>query len=186
MSTDMSACRNDPQNPCCSQYQIHRFFPVGSYVQPTLTENWVSAFLEYAGKNPAEFVFIKSLIVTAGISLFMLAWGFLGRELGIMPTEEEKQEKIQSRDNGSIDDMNVNYRVISIERDLMESLAKYEGEQRGFTCCMTKDKSMKCIPKTHENKFKPNIEILECLFDGYDVELNSNSVEDIRDMNIPK
>ena len=176
LTTDMSVCRKYPQNPCCSQFMVNRFYPIRPYVQPTLTENWMSAFLDFAGKNPVEFVWIKSLVITVGVVLLTMAWGALGMWAGVVPPSNPKQTSKPRKRNDNIEET-----VIRIERDLMKSLQEYGS--KSFTCCMSKDHFMHCLPKTKENKFKPDIKNMDCLYDGYDVMLNSNAEELSNDIN---
>ena len=161
MTTDMSLCQKDPQNPCCNQFLVNRFYPIGPYIQPSLTENWVSALFEYSGKNPVAFMWIKTLTLMASVVLLTLAWGYLGMHVGLIPkvSDEDKVDKRMMDDS-----------IFQIEEGLIQSLEKYKEKYKTFHCCTSKDESLRCIPKTR--LYKSKIKSMNCLYDGYDLELN--------------
>ena len=82
LNTDMSQCQNNPRNPCCGQYMTDRFFPIGPNIQPTLTENWVSALFEFGGRDPVGFSTVVTIFLTLVIGALVSAWGLLGFYLG--------------------------------------------------------------------------------------------------------
>ena len=78
----MSLCQNNPRHPCCGQYMTDRFFPIGPNIQPTLTENWVSALFEFGGRDPVGFSTVVTIFLTLVIGALVSAWGLLGFYLG--------------------------------------------------------------------------------------------------------
>ena len=82
LNTDMKYCQKNPTNPCCGQYMVNRFFPIGPNIQPTLTENWVSALFEFAGQDPIAFVWIKTAFIATIVGTLILGWCLLGHYLG--------------------------------------------------------------------------------------------------------
>ena len=82
LNTDMSQCQNNPRHPCCGQYMTDRFFPIGPNIQPTLTENWVSALFEFGGRDPVGFFWVQSIFLTLVVGALVSAWGLLGYYLG--------------------------------------------------------------------------------------------------------
>jgi hypothetical protein len=59
-----------------------RFFPIGPNIQPTLTENWVSALFEFGGRDPIGFFWVQSIFLTLVVGALVSAWGLLGYYLG--------------------------------------------------------------------------------------------------------
>ena len=78
----MSLCQNNPRHPCCGQYITDRFFPIGPNIQPTLTENWVSALFEFGGRDPVGFSTVVTIFLTLVVGALISAWGLLGFYLG--------------------------------------------------------------------------------------------------------
>ena len=82
LRTDMSLCRKNPRHPCCGQYMTDRFFPIGPNIQPTLTENWVSALFEFGGRDPVGFSTVVTIFLTLVVGALISLWGLLGFYLG--------------------------------------------------------------------------------------------------------
>ena len=80
--TDMGKCKENPLNPCCGKYITDRFFPIGPNIQPTLTENWISALFEFGGRDPVAFVWIQTIFFAMFIGALIYGWGLLGHYLG--------------------------------------------------------------------------------------------------------
>ena len=79
MTTNLNECMKDPLHPCCKRFTINRFFPIGPYVEPSLTENWISNLFQFAGKNPVSFVWVKTLFIFSVVVILSTLWGLLGK-----------------------------------------------------------------------------------------------------------
>ena len=79
--TNQSSCQTQSKN-LERTLLICRFFPIGPNIQPTLTENWVSALFEFGGRDPVGFSTVVTIFLTLVIGALVSAWGLLGFYLG--------------------------------------------------------------------------------------------------------
>ena len=191
MATDMGACSDNPRSPCCSQYMINRFYPIGPYVQPTLMENWVSALFQFGGENPVGFTLLKTVAIVAVAALLTLAWGWLGMFLGIIPTNpamiSEEKHKSSSEDRS---DAALNVIEFEPDEEWMDKLRESQNLGRSwigvkqFACCLSQSNSWKCMKKPSKRKKEGSSSsgMIGCISDlMYDIHLGMDQAEDRRD-----
>jgi hypothetical protein len=65
---------------------VDRIFPIGDFVEPSLIENWVSAFFAHFGQDPLAFLILKNLVGFGIVAALTLAWGVLGHMIGVIPS----------------------------------------------------------------------------------------------------
>ena len=177
----MDGCWTNPKHPCCQKYLIDRFFPIGPFVQPTLTENWVSALFQLTGSDPLAFFAIKSLLTISAVVILTSIWGLLGIYVGFIPmtSSNELERKLQRKND--IADIENDEWIIDIANDenLMEKLGSFVSEKdanlRGrindFLCCLSKSKGFRCAVKNKDRESK-----LQCVTQlMYDIKLNNET-----------
>ena len=171
LSTNMNGCWTNPKHPCCQKYLIDRFFPIGPYVQPTLTENWISALFQLTGSDPLAFFAIKSLLTITAVVILTSLWGLLGIYVGFIPTSKGFR-KLQRKNDIDIE----NEWIVDIanNENLMEKLDAFVSENdamkgiNDFLCCLSKSKGFRCTVK---NKDRGNLQCVTQLM--YDIKLNN-------------
>lgn len=178
LNTDLRGCLHNPNHHCCGKYVIDRFHPIGPYVQPTLSENWMSALFEFAGKDPVAFTIIKSFVITAIIGLVTWGWIALGLYLGFIP--KDTTDKVLKRVDA---DANLIENVIRLDKagnwleQLKEKILTDEEWRhvKKFACCISGDNHIfQCVHGVF--KEKPGLmDQLQCVHKMmYDIQLNHN------------
>ena len=181
-TTDMEICQANPKHPCCGQYKINRFFPVGPYVQPTLMENWVSSLFEFSGQNPVAFTWIKTATIFTIVAISIIFWGLLGAHLGVIDTKAE----LLSRSDNLLD--NVVFDNLEKGDDWMGKLQDYADKHPSFkknylskfVCCVTDSNLLKCAAtkaNKKANEKKKKVTMLGCLTElMYEVDVDKRTV----------
>ena len=187
-STNMDLCYQNPMNPCCNKYQIDRFYPIGPYVQPTLAENWVSAFFEFTGQNPLAVVWLKTMVIAAFVSFITIFWTLLGQYVGFIPKSAQEFHK-ERRD--LLDNL-----ILEVEKseNWLEKLAETSSETQAwrgvkrFACCLSENKVFKCTKPFKKGRIKEKeatFAKLGCLYDlVYDINLNTKDQDKKNEKNI--
>jgi hypothetical protein len=175
LNTDLSACRDHPDNPCCSQYNVDRFFPIGPYIQPSLLENWISALFEFSGQNPVAFTWIKTVTIFAFVATVTLLWGLLGQSLGVIKNDEFAKK---SDDSDIIFGIDGNNWLEQLE----SKQTQWKKASNNFFCCMDTNDHFKCLSTKNRKKLdKAQKSKLKCLTDLiYQVRLNSKENNEIK------